>query len=355
MLMVSFRKKLTTNILSREKPGEKGIFLKRMGLLLEEGYAIKDALSFLSRIEKGLTKSWIASIQSGLLKGSSFHEELERLGFSSKVCAQIYLASQFGNYGRAITQTGDQLLASLEKQKKLKSLTAYPLILTFFLIGMLLLMRFLILPQMESLFTNTGSGEDLYSNKLVMMVYYSPQILIGSLLLFLLIFFVSKKVLEKKPMLEKVQLFMKIPFVKVYLTDYYTQFFFFEWGNLFQNGSSFQEIVTIMQGEDASRLLQETGEKLSKQMKLGKTVHESLEVLPFFHEEAIQVITHGENSGKLSTEMLVYASYCETQLNMRIEKLMGKIQPLIFIFIALMIISIYGALMLPIFSMMEGF
>jgi competence protein ComGB len=353
--MASFRKRLTSNILSREQPGEKGLFLKRIGMLLEEGYSMKDALSFLAKIEKGATKSWIISIQDGLLKGGSFHEELEVLGFSSKVSAQIYLASQFGNYGQAITQTGEQLLAGIEKQKKLKSLTAYPLILTIFLVGMLLLMRFLILPQMESLFASTGSEEDVYANGLVMMVYYSPQIIIGSLLLFLLLGLLVKKVLDEKTMIERITIFMKVPFVQNYLKDYYTQFFFFEWGNLFQNGSSFQEIVMIMQGEEASKLLQETGQILSEQMKLGNPIHESLEVLPFFHEEALHVITHGESLGKLSTEMLVYASYCENQLNVRVEKLMGKIQPLIFIFIALMIISIYGALMLPIFSLMEGF
>ena len=54
-------------------------------------------------------------------------------------------------------------------------------------------------------------------------------------------------------------------------------------------------------------------------------------------------------------EMLVYASFCENEFNQRIEKMMEKLQPIIFIFVALMIIAIYGALMLPVFSIMEGF
>lgn len=353
--MVSFQKKLTTNIISREQPGAKGIFLKRVGMLLEEGYSLKDALSFLFKIEKGLTKQWIQTIQDGLLQGSSFHRELEKLGFSSKVCAQIYLASQFGNYGQAITQCGEQLLQSLEKQKKLQSLATYPLILLVFLVGMLLLMRFLILPHMEALFINTGSGQDIYANGLVSLVYYSPQIIVGGLLILILVAFILKKKLERKTMIGKISFFIHLPFVADYLKDYYTQFFFFEWGNLFQNGSSFQEIVSIMQGEGSSKLLEETGQVLSEQMKLGQSIHEALAILPYLHQEGLQVITHGESVGKLSTEMLVYASYCEDQLNHRVEKLMGKIQPLIFIFIALMIISIYGALMLPIFSLMEGF
>ena len=353
--MVSFQQKLTTSILSREKPGEKGIFLKRVGMLLEEGYSMKDTLEFLSKIEKGVTKGWIQSIQEGMVLGHAFHEELEKLVFSNKTCAQIYLASQIGNYSQTITQCGEQLLENLEKQKKLRSLATYPLLLVVFLLSMLLFMRFLILPHMESLFIETGSEQSLYSNHLVWIVYYSPQILLGLLVLFAIGGFMIKKYLEEKSMLEKINFFMTVPFVKKYLKDYYTQFFFFEWGNLFKGGNSFQEILFMMQNSEASKLLQETGQVLASEIKLGKAIHEAINVLPFFHKEGLQVITHGENLGKLSTEMLVYASYCESRLNERVEKLMSKIQPIIFCFVALMIIAIYSALMLPIFSLMEGF
>jgi len=354
MFMVLSRKKFTGSILSREQPGEKGLFLKRIGMLLEEGYSIKECLTFLLKIEKGAPRQWIEKIQAGLMTGSSFHTELEKLGFSSQICAQIYLAAQFGNYSEAITQCGEYLLDNLEKQKKLRSLLAYPLLLLLFLLGMLFLMRTVILPHVETLFMSIGSDQDVYANAIVLLVYYSPQIILGTLLLVGLEALFFRNYLNKKTKIEQLAFLINIPPLTNYLKDYYTQFFFFEWGTLFYNGCSFQEIITIMQGEDASQLLQETGQVLADEMKLGNSITEALQQLPFFHEEAMYVVTHGENLGKLSTEMLVYASYCETRLNNRVEKLMGKIQPLIFSFVALMIIAVYAALMLPIFSLMEG-
>lgn len=355
MPMVLSLKKFTSNIISREQPGDKGLFLKRVGMLLEEGYSIKECLTFLLKIEEGVSQQWIEKIQAGLMRGGTFHEELEKLGFSSKICAQIYLAAQFGNYGQAITQCGDYLLNNLEKQKKLRSLLAYPMLLLLFLLGMLLLMRFIILPHVETLFITTGSNQDIYTNGIVTLVYYSPQLILVGLLLLILGGIFLKNHLDKKSKIEQLEFLINIPPLTQYLKDYYTQFFFFEWGNLFYNGSSVQEIITIMQGEDASKLLQETGQVLAQEMTLGKSMTEALEELPFFHKEALHVVAHGENLGKLSTELLVYASYCENRLNNRVEKLMGKIQPLIFSFVALMIIAIYAALMLPIFSLMEGF
>ncbi len=353
--MVLFRKLPMPNIISREYVNEKGLFLKRVGSLLEEGYSLKDALLFLGKIENGETKKWIQMIQEGLLKGYTFHHQLEELGFSSKICAQIYLGLQTGTYGHTIAQCGEQLLNGVERQKKFKALTTYPTILVLFLLGMLLLMRLLILPHMENLFASTGSTENMYSNGLVWMVYYSPQVILGSLLALLTGFMLLKKGLSHLTVLEKANWFSRLPFLKRYLKDYYTHFFFLEWGNLFQNGRSFQEIVTIMQGEQASPLLRETGEVLAAQMKQGKTLNESLEQFAFIHQEGQEIVLHGESLGKLSTEMLVYAQFCENELNQRVERLMEKMQPMIFIFVALMIISIYGALMLPIFTLMEGF
>lgn len=347
-------KKFIINITSHEQPDEKGMLLKRLGMLLEEGYSIKDALEFLLKIEKNTTKEWIKAIQKGMLMGNTLHEELDSLGFPTKICAQIYFASHYGDYGQTITRCGEQLLKELEKQKKLRSLLAYPILLLFFLLGMLMMMRFLILPHMESLFTNFESTTTMYSNGIVRFIYYSPQIIIGISGIILLGFCLLKKKLQDETVIDAMTFFIRQPFLTNYLKDYWTSFFFQEWGYLFKNGCSFQEIILIMQGDGASRLLQETGGILSKQMELGRTINESLEELPFFHEEGLMVVTHGESLGKLSTEMLVYASYCENEFNNRLEKLMGKLQPIIFSFVAVMIIAIYASLMLPIFSLMEG-
>lgn len=354
MHMASSQKKPISNILSREHLDEKGLFLTRVGKLLEEGYSLKDALNFLEKIEKEDIKTWIKVIQADLETGGTFHETLEKIGYSSKICSQIYFAYQFGDYAKTITRCGQQMLDNVEREKKIRSLLAYPILLVSFLLGMLMLMRFLVLPHMENLFGSTASEESLYSNYIVRLVYYSPQIIIGICATAVIVYFISRAKLEKLEIIDRYKFFMKLPIVHLYLKDYWTHFFFFEWSQLFKNGSSFQEIVSIMQAKDASELLQETGSVLAAEMKLGKSIHESVSILPYFHEEALLVIAHGENTGKLSIEMSIYANYCENELTTRVEKLMVKIQPVIFGFVALMIIAIYGALLLPVFSLMEG-
>ena len=98
-------------------------------------------LSFIKN-RKGAIYKLDTIYSRGHALGNSFHLELEKLGFPTKVCAQIYFASHYGNYGQTIMRCGDQLLKELEHKKKLKSLLTYPLLLILFLLGMLLMMRF---------------------------------------------------------------------------------------------------------------------------------------------------------------------------------------------------------------------
>lgn len=352
--MVIFQKIRTSNILSPNLEKEKGLFLKRVGELISEGYSIKNTLKFIDKFEKEPVKSWIKSIQGGLLTGSSFHEELGKIGFSSKVCSQIYLASRYGDYGETIQCCGKQLLEQEEMKKKLRSILSYPFLLLFFLLGMLMAMRFFILPTMANLFATNTVEADIYSNYLVRLIYYSPQIILLSLFSFCLCTLILWRKLDRLSAVGKIAYFMKWPFLPKYIKNYWTQFLFSEWGQLLRNGVSFQELVLIMSSQDASPIFQETGAILSREMSQGKSIKEALESLPFFKEEAMLVISHGENLGQLGTEMLTYSSYCEIELLDRIEKILAKLQPIIFIFIALMIIAIYAAMMLPIFTIMEG-
>ena len=352
--MGSCLKRRTINILSREKMNDKGLFLKRMGTLIEEGYSIKDSLLFLGKIMQGKGQVWVTEIQTGLLTGETFHKELENVGFAEKTCSQIYLAAQYGNYGQTIRLCGEQLLEKNKKQAKLKSLATYPVLLIVFLLIMLLVLRILVFPHMETLMVSVGGSQNIYANSIVTFVYYSPQIIAGTfLLLFFLILFLNYR-MRSKTYLEQMEMYLKLPFLNRYLKDYYSHFFFYEWAQLFNNGCSFQEIVSIMRGEDSSKLLKETGEQLSDVMLSGLPIHQAVQTLPFFHDEGIQVITHGESLGKLGIEMAIYADYCEEQLNNRIEKLMDRLQPIIFCFVGLMIVAIYAALMLPMFNIMEG-
>lgn len=333
---------------------EQGLFLKRLGMLLGEGFSLKHALDFLYAIASIEKREWILKLQSGLKQGQTLHEELKKVGFSDRTCTQIYLSSVHGQFASTIERCGKQLIEQVERRKKLMQVIHYPLLLLLFTIAMLFAMRFILLPHIQYIVGANAGSMDWMTRGILLIVNSAPFWIVGGCILVTLVAYMTKQRLKKKSAIERLNFYCSLPLVQSFLLLYWTQFFLFEWGQLLKNGCSMREIVRIMQMEEVTPLLQEVGKWMEKEMAQGKTFKEALLPFKFLKTEVGEIILHGEVSGKLGSECLLFAQECEEEIMGRMERLMEKIQPLVFIFVALMIIAIYGALLLPTFSLLEG-
>ncbi|MDZ7834861.1 MAG: type II secretion system F family protein [Alkalibacterium sp.] len=136
---------------------------------------------------------------------------------------------------------------------------------------------------------------------------------------------------------------------------YWTRFFSNEWGGLLKGNTSLFEVVAIMKQNGLSPLITEMGEHIEREMKQGHAFHETLKELNFLNHELTLVIRQGEQSGRLGQELEMYAENCEEEFDKNVKRVMNWIQPVIFIFVAVIIVAIYAALLLPTFSALQTF
>jgi len=331
-----------------------GLFLKRLGTLLIEGFSLKEALQFMNTISERETLIWIESIKSGLKQGHSLHEELKQLNFSDRVCSQIYFSIIHGNFSYAVYQSGSQLLKQVDRRKNLNQILNYPLMLIVFMVGMLLSMRYILLPHITQITSSDTSNVDFMTQMILMMIDTAPYWLVGIVFVILVGILVSRSYLNKKTALEKTMVYSKIPIFSVVYKLYQTQFFTFEWSQLIKGGSNLREIVTIMKENQTSKLIRELGYYLEGELISGRSFQEILRDFNFLKKELAAIVKHGEVSGKMGEELELYSNQCEEELYAKVEKSMEWIQPIVFSGIAVMIIAIYAALLLPTFSLLEG-
>lgn len=74
---------------------------------------------------------------------------------------------------------------------------------------------------------------------------------------------------------------------------------------------------------------------------------------PFFKKELALIIEYGEVKSKLGDELELYAEKTWEEFFLRINRAMNLIQPLVFVFVALVIVLLYAAMLLPIYQNME--
>lgn len=350
--MAIFQKKPIYATKSLKSLYTQGTFLKRLGSHLLEGFSLKEALTFLKTTTTKEVKQWIIKIEEGYEEGAPLYEQLLELRFSKRVCSQIYFSMTHGKFSESIHNCGIQLLSQVERRKKLNQLLNYPTMLIIFMIGMLLSMRYILLPHIKDI--TAGGSSDLFTRMVLSLIESSPLWLSGFLAAGILIFMAMKIYLRNKTALEKTTVFASIPFFNSLYQLFMTQYFSFEWSQLLSGGSSLREIVSIMKDSQTSQLVNEVGGYLEKELMGGREFNGILTDFKFLKKEMGEIVIHGSSSGNLDKELRAYSQQCEEELQINIDKTMQWIQPIVFSAIALMIISIYASILLPTFSLLEG-
>ncbi|MDQ8764205.1 type II secretion system F family protein, partial [Streptococcus ruminantium] len=136
--------------------------------------------------------------------------------------------------------------------------------------------------------------------------------------------------------------------IQTYLTAYYAR----EWGSLIGQGLEMPQIVELMQTQ-RSQLFREIGEDLESALSNGQSFHYHIQSYPFFKRELSLIIEYGQVKSKLGSELALYAAECWEEFFSRVNRAMQLIQPLVFLFVALMVVLIYAAMLLPIYQNME--
>jgi len=331
-----------------------GQFLKRCGRLLLDGFSLQDALRFLETIVDDESNRMIRIIYREVSQGLLFSDALKAAGFPDVICAQLYFSLYHGHLAETTLQAGHQLLKQADRKKKLMALLQYPLVLLCFVMMMLLAMRYILLPHMSDLTSMQTTELDFGTRFILGAVYHAPIIfLTGSVLLAagLLAAFHKARRLSPVARLKWTAGWSKSSLFRLY----WTRFFSNEWGGLLKGNTSLFEVVAIMKQNGLSPLITEMGELIESEMKQGHAFHETLKEMNFLNQELTLVIRQGEQSGRLGQELEMYAENCEEEFDKNVERVMNWIQPVIFIFVAVIIVAIYAALLLPTFSAMQTF
>ena len=288
-----------------------------------------------------LSDIYVERMQESLLNGASLSIMMTDLGFSDSIVTQIALADTHGNSQKSLLKIESYLSSMSVVRKKLIEVATYPLILLLFLILIMLGLKNYLLPQLENQSVATQ------------IITHFPTIFLIS---FLLIVVLLIGVLFYARNLSQINLYSRIsriPFVgscvKLYLTAYYAR----EWGNLIGQGIELMEIVEIMQ-KQKSLLFQEIGKDMKEALLLGQAFHQKVLGYPFFLRELSLMIEYGEVKSKLGRELDIYAEETWQTFFGKLTQATQLIQPLVFIFVALVIILIYVAMLLPMYQNMGG-
>ena len=298
-----------------------------------------EVVSFLERSAL-LEKDYVMQMKQGLSQGKSFSEMMGNLGFSSAIVTQLSLAEVHGNLHLSLGKIEEYLDNLARVKKKLIEVATYPIILLAFLLLIMLGLRNYLLPQLDS------------SNIATVVISNLPQIFLGLALALGTVSLTGLFFYRKSRKIQVFSFLAKIPFMGMFIQYYLTAYYAREWGNMIGQGLELSQIFQMMQ-EQGDPLFKEIGQDLEQSLQNGREFSKVVQNYPFFRRELGLIIEYGEVKSKLGSELEVYAEKTWESFFTRVNQTMNLVQPLVFIFVALLIVLLYAAMLLPMYQNME--
>ena len=307
--------------------------------MFSSGFHLAEIVDFLGRSAL-LESAYVQQMRQGLASGQTFSEIMAGMGFSHAVSTQLSLAELHGNLSLALLKIEEYLDNVSKVKKKLIEVATYPMMLLGFLVMIMMGLRNYLLPQLTS------------QNLATQIISQLPSIFLISILTLVGLVGGTYLAFKRRKKIVIYSLLARIPFVgsfvKIYLTAYYAR----EWGNMIGQGLELSQIFQIMQNQK-SALFQEIGQDLSLALQNGQEFPQKISSYPFFKNELSLIIEYGEVKSKLGSELEIYAHKTWEEFFSRVNRSMNLIQPLVFVFVALMIVLLYAAMLLPLYQNME--
>ncbi len=295
-------------------------------------------------------KKEIKQMKHQLLEGESLHQSLKILRLTESQQAQLSFAEIHGDICGTLQRISQHMSDKERQREHLVKVISYPILLLLFLSSMVLGMKWYILPQLTDLYDSSSQ----YNIGLV-IVNNSPVIVISLLMISLVVYYITKTFLNKKTAIYRANWLSKLPVVKPFVIHYYTSLFSLEWGKLLTQGMEFRDVVLVMNKEGYTPLMQEMAKEIEAKIEEGVPINGPVKSWGFLKPELNLIILQGEVKGDLGKELLIYGKKeWQAFINLA-EKKMRFLQPLMFLLIAVLIVSVYSALLLPIYSGMGDF
>ena len=327
---------------------------QQLATLVDSGLTLDDGLSTLVKLsETEKTRSVLADIRKQVHAGSSFADALaEHPKVFSKLYVNMIRAGEAGGIlGEALTRLALFMEKSVELKNSIRSAMVYPAILT--LVGgtaVIVLITFVI-PQFSKLFEEMGAALPIPTQIMLglssLIIDYWPALILGFtgfIAAFNLYLRTNSGRLKWDGMLLKLPLFgpliQKIEVSRFSLTL----------ATLLKSGVPILQAMEIVRSILINRVISDSIIVIQQALKKGQGLSGPLQKAGVFPPMAVHMITVGETSGALDKMLTKVSNTYDKEVEQSIKQVISLIEPMMILFMAVVIGFIVVSMLLAIFS-----
>ena len=329
------------------------ILNQQFNTLIKAGLPILKALDLLAtRATAPKLRPILSQIRDRVREGKSLSEAVEEAGVFSKVYSTAILAGEkSGNLSGVLDYYIAYQKVSTGVKKRIVASLVYPILLVVVASCIVSYLVTGVVPKFATLYRDLGVSLPGPTQMLIAITVDYRNYIFGVLGLFVLtvlgIFFWSR---SEEGGVAFDRMVFRLPIVGDTLLKFQASQFCRTLATLLTGGTPLVAALQTASESITSKLVRGSVNNATHMVREGESLHGALATGKIMPELALDMIEVGESSGALAPMLNSVAEFYEEEVSLRLGTLVSLIEPVILIFMGLLVAFILISLYLPIFS-----
>jgi type IV pilus assembly protein PilC len=354
----SFLKSILSNIpflKKKVKSAELTIFSRQLATLVSSGVQLVQGLSILEeQFESPTFRKIIRAVRSDIEAGVSISEAMSKY---PDVFSELYIGMvHVGEIGGILDQVLDRLATYLEStealKSKIKSAMMYPIIVSVVAVGAAIIMLTVVVPRFAALFAEMGAKLPAPTQMLVNLSNFLKKWLWLFILIGIAIVVVFRRTYKTnyKFALKVDSMLLNAPIFGNVVRKTAVGRFTRTLSTLIHAGVPILQALETVAKTAGNKLIEKTIVEARESIREGERIAEPLKKSGVFPPMVVQMIAVGEETGALDAMLAKIADFYDREVSDAVDGLAGMIEPLIIVFLAVVVGGMVVAMYLPMFE-----
>jgi type IV pilus assembly protein PilC len=331
------------------------IFARQFSTMIDAGLPIIQCLDILhSQQENATFKRMLKTIKDQVEGGSTLADALKR--YSNHFDNLFVNMIAAGEAGGILDVILKRLAAYMEKaarlKRKIKGAMVYPAITIAVAVIVVAVILIFVIPVFQKMFSEFGAR--LPAPTLIVIAisnFVKSKILYIAIALVIFFFAFRKYYKTNKGRLTVDALLLKLPVFGILLRKVAVAKFTRTMGTMLGSGVAILEALDIVARTAGNRIIEKAIFSVRSGIAEGRTMADPLQSSGVFPAMVCQMIAVGESTGALDAMLEKIADFYDEEVDQAVENLTAMIEPMMIVFLGVVIGGLVVSMYLPIFKM----
>ncbi len=342
------------------KPRTLMIFTRQLATLIDAGLPLLRGLNVLAKQERDVVlKNTINKLADSVQGGSTFSEGLAQ---HPRLFNDLYVNMvRAGEVGGVLELVLNRLAEFQEKAQKIKNKVkaamVYPIIVLVLAMAIMTFLLIFIVPKFEAIFHDMLGDKPLPTITLFVIGVSSFMqnhwaVLLGLIAVFFFGYKFAARTRAGKALIDRVKL--RAPLFGDLIRKTSISRFSRTLGTLVTSGVPILQALNITRETAGNTVIANAISQVHDSVKEGESIVQPLEASGAFPPMVISMIDVGEETGQLPEMLLKIAEVYDDEVDNAVAGLTSLLEPIMIVFLALVVGTIVIALFMPLISIING-